>query len=92
MGSYADRDERTVAARPPGPDDLLLSVDDGLGLDGLQQRHKQSWLERSPLTERGTIAGMIITVVGALGPATWAAAPKTTTALHAENRSARPCP
>ena len=34
--------------------------------------------------ERGTIAGMVVAIVGTLGPATWAAASKTTTALHAE--------
>jgi putative ABC transport system permease protein len=31
-----------------------------------------------------TLAGLVIAVVGALGPATWAAASRATTALHAE--------
>jgi putative ABC transport system permease protein len=30
------------------------------------------------------LAGLAIAITGALGPATWAAASKTTTALHAE--------
>jgi putative ABC transport system permease protein len=30
------------------------------------------------------LAGLAIAIAGALGPATWAAASKTTTALHAE--------
>ena len=30
------------------------------------------------------LAGLALAVIGALGPATWAAASRTTTALHAE--------
>jgi putative ABC transport system permease protein len=30
------------------------------------------------------LAGLAIAIAGALGPASWAAASKTTTALHAE--------
>jgi hypothetical protein len=31
-----------------------------------------------------TLAGLALAVIGALGPATWAAMSRTTTALHAE--------
>jgi hypothetical protein len=35
---------------------------------------------------------MVVAIVGALGPATWAAASKTTTALHPDNPICAPLP
>jgi hypothetical protein len=51
----------------------------GLARGSSRSRSSSRWLAA---TRRA--AGLAIAITGALGPATWAAASKTTTALHAE--------